>query len=173
MCRAICRQDETAWGGSSGRSSDWKHSWKRGCQMYLEISTLWSKIACISLSAVSCSMHTLATSLALYKMLAWGPWCAKVAQFLVKRVMQACYPSNSYHFPFCRLVSQYPCVPHLWHPDHLHCLLSSQAAGWRALPKKTIVKQEDSSRSRRDKVCPHLAITGDFQLWLEKSRFAS
>ena len=75
------------------------------------------------------------------------------------------YPSNSYCFAFHCLVTWYLCVLHLWHPDDLHCMLSSQAVGQRALPKKIIVKQEDSGRSRRGKVCPHLAIVGDFQLW--------
>ena len=52
-----------------------------------------------------------------------------------------------YRFAFCHLASWYPCVLHPWHPERLHCRLSSQAAGWRALPKKAVVKQEDSGRS--------------------------
>lgn len=49
---------------------------------------------------------------------------------------------NIYCFAFCCLVTGYLCVSRLWHPDHLRCVRSSQAAGQRAVPKRTCKTKE-------------------------------
>lgn len=112
-----------------------------------------------------------ATSLAPHKMLAWGWRCAKVAQFPVKRMIRAHYPSSSCCFAFCGLVRWYLCVLPLW---HTHPLLSSQAGGWRALPKQTILKPGDSGRSGRGFSSPGYwgripAVVREEQVWKLKS----
>lgn len=100
----------------------------------LEVSSSWFKIACIFFS---CHISLNAISLSPNKMLALGLQCAKVVQFPVNRMLWAHWLRNVYCFAFCCLVTGYLCVLWLWHPDNLRCMRSLQAAGQRALPKRT------------------------------------
>lgn len=117
-----------------------------------EVSTSWSKIVSLFISVISHSMQSPAISLSPYKMLPWGQQYAKVIQSPVSRMLQVHYPRNIYCFAFCCLVTGYLCVLHLWHPDHLCFVCSSQAAGERALPKRTC--KTGQWKIRKDKVSP-------------------